>query len=137
MKIDRIIVEKPILFFDGVCSLCNGFIDFIFKYDTNEKFLVASLQGNKAKELLPLKSITELNTVVLYKDGEIFDKSTAVFMVLRELSMPWSLTSILIYIPKFLRDFFYMRVSASRYLVFGKKDICRLPTTSERARFLD
>lgn len=130
-------MEKPILFFDGVCSLCNGFIDFIFKHDSKEKFLVASLQGSKALELLPKESVTELNTVILYKDGELFDKSTAVIMVLKELSFPWSLASFFIIIPASIRDFFYMRVSLNRYLIFGKKKTCRFPTPNERGRFLD
>jgi predicted DCC family thiol-disulfide oxidoreductase YuxK len=133
----KVIVEKPILFFDGVCGLCNGFIDFIFKYDSKEVLLVASLQGSKAKEVLPKELITDLNTVVLYKDGQIYQKSTAVLMVLKELSFPWGLASVFYILPAVLRDFFYMRVSVNRYLMFGKKSSCRLPTKSERSRFLD
>ncbi|MFT6069044.1 MAG: putative DCC family thiol-disulfide oxidoreductase YuxK [Bacteriovoracaceae bacterium] len=130
-------MDKPILFFDGVCSLCNGFVDFIFKYDLKEKFLVSSLQGKKASEVLPKSLVTDLNTIVLYKDGKSIQKSTAVLLVLKELSFPWNLATLFLLIPAFIRDFFYMRVSVNRYLMFGKKSSCRLPTASERSRFLD
>lgn len=130
-------MNKPILFFDGLCSLCNGFVDFIFKNDSKEHFLVSSLQGSKASEVLPKELVTDLNTVVLYIDGKTYQKSTAVLMVLKELSFPWNLTQVFFIIPSFIRDYFYMRVSINRYLMFGKKDSCRLPTPSERSRFLD
>lgn len=130
-------MDKPILFFDGVCSLCNGFVDFIFKYDSKEKFLVSSLQGQKARDVLPIELVTDLNTIVLYKEGKCIEKSTAVLMVLKELGFPWVMASAFLIIPSFIRDFIYMRISKNRYLMFGKKNSCRLPTRGERSRFLD
>jgi predicted DCC family thiol-disulfide oxidoreductase YuxK len=129
-------MNKPIIFFDGVCSLCNGFVDFIFRYDKNEKLIVASLQGETAKEKLDLKYIDDLNTIVLLVDGEIYTKSTAVLKALGLMGMPWSFLCVFLIIPKFLRDSIYNQISKNRYKLFGKKDSCRLPTESERKRFL-
>ena len=53
---------NKILFFDGYCTLCNGFIDFIFRYDQKQNLLVASLQGKTAKSLLPPKKISGSTT---------------------------------------------------------------------------
>ena len=130
-------MKEPILFFDGVCNLCNGFIDFIIKHDSKKKFKVASLQGSTAKTLLPVKLVFDLNTVVLFKDGKLYEKSTAVLMVLKELSFPYSAAVIFYIIPTGLRDFLYSKLALNRYHLFGKKETCRIPTESERSRFLD
>tara|TARA_Y100000590_G_scaffold323369_1_gene366483 strand:+ start:210632 stop:211027 length:396 start_codon:yes stop_codon:yes gene_type:complete len=130
-------VHKPILFFDGVCSLCNGFIDFLFRWDEKEQFTVASLQGNTAQEKLPVEYTRDLDTFVLYIDGEIYVRSTAVLMVIKKLPFPWNFLGYIgMIFPKVIRDFVYKRIANNRYLMFGKKDSCRLPTPEERARFL-
>jgi predicted DCC family thiol-disulfide oxidoreductase YuxK len=40
-------------------------------------------------------------------------------------------------IPWPWRDFVYQFVADHRYLWFGKRDSCRIPTPFERAQFLD
>ena len=42
--------EHPLLFFDGVCGMCNAFVDFIMKRDPQGHFRFAPLQGDTAKE---------------------------------------------------------------------------------------
>ncbi len=130
-------MNKPIIFFDGVCSLCNGFVDFIFKFDKKEKLLVASLQGQSAKEKLSDEYIDDMNTIVLLMDGEIYTKSQAVLKAVKLFGLPWSLLSVFLIVPAFIRDFIYKKVSKNRYKLFGKKDSCRMPTQSEKERFLD
>jgi len=44
---------KPIIFFDGVCHLCNASVDFILRADRHRRFTFAPLQGKTAAELLP------------------------------------------------------------------------------------
>jgi hypothetical protein len=46
-------VEKPIIFFDGVCGMCNAFVDLILRFDQEQTFLFAPLQGSTARDLLP------------------------------------------------------------------------------------
>ena len=38
--------------------------------------------------------------------------------------------------PAPFRDAVYRLIAATRYLILGKRDTCRLPTPAERARFL-
>jgi predicted DCC family thiol-disulfide oxidoreductase YuxK len=47
---------KPIIFFDGVCAMCNTFVAIVLKADPEERFLFAPLQGDTARELLPALS---------------------------------------------------------------------------------
>jgi predicted DCC family thiol-disulfide oxidoreductase YuxK len=40
-------------------------------------------------------------------------------------------------VPRFIRDAVYDWVARNRYGWFGKRDSCRLPSSEERAVFLD
>ena len=39
------IENKKIIFYDGLCAMCNRFIRLLIKLDKKEKFKLASLQG--------------------------------------------------------------------------------------------
>lgn len=129
--------DHPILFFDGVCNLCNKVVDFFIKKDTNQIIRYSSLQGETAKKLLDPKLINELNTVVFFEKGKTYTKSEAVIRALIHLGPKYALTSIFLVLPSFFRDPFYNLVAKTRYKFFGKRDSCRLPTHSEKKLFLD
>ncbi len=128
---------NQIIFFDGVCVLCNGFVDFVIQRDHDRLFRFSPLQGEKAKSTLPEVYIKDLNTVVLWSQGEIFNQSDAALMVLVQLGGIYSLMRIFWLVPKGIRDFFYRLAATRRYLWFGKRAVCRLPSPEERALFLD
>ena len=46
---DRSDWNHPILFFDGVCGLCNRFVDFMLRSDSKDLFRYAPLQGETAR----------------------------------------------------------------------------------------
>jgi predicted DCC family thiol-disulfide oxidoreductase YuxK len=129
----------PILFFDGVCGLCDRLVQFILKRDKRARFRFAALQGDAAAQTLRHfgKDPDELNTVyALTPDGELLSKSRAIFYVLRELGLPWSLVAVFRVLPRAVTDWFYDRVASNRYRIWGKREACRLPSADERARFL-
>ena len=128
--------KRTILFFDGVCNLCNGFIDFLVSRDRNKKLLYAPLQGPTAQELVPDHTV-ELKSVVLYKEGKVYTESTAALLTIAELGGAWKLLKVYFIFPAFLRDIVYKLIAKNRYRMFGQKDTCRLPTPEERALFLD
>lgn len=125
-----------IIFFDGVCGLCNGFVDFIMKIDKAGQFKFSPLQSEYAKKNLPAEFTENLNSVVVQIDGKNYRKSDGVFQVWKKLGAPWSALSLLKALPAPLTDAGYDLVAKTRYKIFGKKDSCRLPTPDERARFL-
>ncbi len=45
---------QPVLFFDGVCGLCNRFIDLMLRADNQDRFRYAPLQGDTARRMLGL-----------------------------------------------------------------------------------
>lgn len=132
--------KKHILLFDGVCNLCNATVQFILHRDKKEKFSFASLQSEVAKRLLfnSPHYINDLQSIVLLKDGKLYDKSTAALYIAKELSGAWPLLYYLfIWWPKSFRDFFYNKISKRRYRWFGKQETCSLPDKAYKDRFLE
>ena len=130
--------SKPILFFDGVCGLCNRFVDFVLKHDRHGRVCVAPLQGPTAAASLPEEIVQGLDTVVLLDGESSYIRSSAIVRIFWKIGGLWSILGTLLWlIPKPLRDLGYKIVARSRYRLFGKKETCRLPTSAERARFID
>lgn len=128
--------DRQIIFFDGLCNLCNAFVDFLIKRDKDLNFSFAPLQGETARQKLPAGQPAKLNSVVLWNQGEILEKSDAALMILQQLGGLWWLMRVFWVVPAFLRDLVYDFVAANRYRFFGKRETCRLPTPEEKARFL-
>tara|TARA_B100000530_G_C15487793_1_gene301208 strand:- start:96 stop:491 length:396 start_codon:yes stop_codon:yes gene_type:complete len=128
--------EKPIIFFDGVCVLCNGFADFILKRDRKNHFLLSTLQGEYAKNNLPSSYFEKLNSVVYLKKGGIYSHSDAILNIMIDIGGFWKLFYVLFLFPKFLRNKIYALIANNRYSIFGKKDQCRVPLPHENNKFL-
>jgi len=125
-----------VIYFDGVCGLCNGFIDFIMKIDRKALFKFSPLQSEYAKTHLPSEYTANLDSVVVQLDGKTLRKSKAVFAVLKKLGGVWAIAGVFGALPEGLLNRAYDLVAEHRYKVFGKKETCRLPTPEERARFV-
>jgi len=125
-----------VIFFDGYCGLCNGFIDFMMRIDKKGLFKFSPLQSDYAKVNLPASDVDDLKSVVVLIDGKAYRKSEAVFKALEELGGIWKASSLLRSLPGSLTNFGYDLVAENRYKIFGKKETCRLPTPEERSRFI-
>jgi predicted DCC family thiol-disulfide oxidoreductase YuxK len=123
-----------IVFFDGVCHLCNGFVDFAIQNGTVENAQVfAPLQGETAKKYLSLEEQNALSSVLVWSEGKVLRKSSAVIAVLRDLRGPWPfLGAVMSLLPEFFRNWVYDIVAQNRYAWFGKRESCRLPKPEER-----
>ena len=138
--------DRPtnVVFFDGVCGLCNCFVDFVLSRDRRGAIRFAPLQGETAKcrptaEFRePTTESPNLDTVVWHDaHGREFVRSAAAVRVLWQLGRVWWLIGGLLWlIPLPLREIGYRIIAANRYRLFGKKETCRLPTPAERDRFL-
>lgn len=128
--------ESPILYFDGVCGLCNRFVDWMLARDRAHRFRFAPIQGETAAVRLPARYHTDPSTLVLDTGGQLADRSTAVLRAVAGLGGPWRLLSALRLVPPPLRNAVYDWVATNRYAWFGKRAACRLPTAEERGSFL-
>ncbi|MCW5898780.1 MAG: thiol-disulfide oxidoreductase DCC family protein [Flavobacteriales bacterium] len=130
---------ERIVLFDGVCDLCNGFVQFIIERDPKARFHFGTLQSAEAKSFLEGGTIDprDPDTVIYRRKGRLLTRSSAALNVLRDLSGAWPLMYAFIIVPPFLRDAVYRWVAKNRYKWFGKRDSCMIPTPDMRSRFLD
>ena len=126
-----------IIFFDGICVLCNSFADFILKVDKKRVFKLSPLQGVMASKVLDFKNTQELKSIILYTDSRIYYATDALIEIFRLLPYPYKLGRFLIFIPRPIRDYLYYQVAKYRYKIFGKKQKCRLPSQQDVGRFID
>jgi predicted DCC family thiol-disulfide oxidoreductase YuxK len=129
-------MEKNIVYFDGVCGLCNSFIDFLMRNDKRNRLFFTPLQGETAAARLGLNPTQKFDTVMFEEKGKIYSKSGAGLRILYTIGGFWKIFIILLIFPPFIRNFFYDIIANNRYKWFGKKESCRMPTKEERAKFL-
>jgi predicted DCC family thiol-disulfide oxidoreductase YuxK len=129
----------PIIYFDGVCNLCEGSVQFILRIDRKNIFRFASLQGRAGQDMLAQHQMSgdDLKSFVLQEGDNIYTRSTGALRVLRLAGGAWTLLYAFIIIPRFLRDAVYGIISRNRYRWFGKKTECWIPTPELRGKFLD
>lgn len=125
-----------VIFFDGYCGLCNGFIDFMMKVDSKSQFKFSPLQSDFAKANLRPEDISDLKSLVVLTNGKATRKAEGVIIALSKLGGFWKLISIFRIFPASFLNIGYDFIARNRYNFFGKRDTCRLPTPEEKARFL-
>ena len=127
-----------VVLFDGVCTLCNGTVNFLIDRDPSQKLKFAPLQSDAGLALLKEHQLDEaLNTIILVQEGAVYQRSTAVLRITRQLSGGWPLLSVLLLVPAVIRDGVYNLVARHRYRWFGQSERCRVPTPELRERFLE
>ena len=130
---------QTIVFFDGVCNLCNRSVKFLIKNDKKKVLKFASLQSDFAKNSLPkaLFNNGALDSILVYNQGEYYTKSSAVLKLCRILGGFFNGFRLGYLLPRFIRDGIYRLIAHNRYRWFGKTAHCSVPTTDVKDRFLD
>jgi predicted DCC family thiol-disulfide oxidoreductase YuxK len=127
--------NRTILFYDGECGFCSRTVRFILKNERHNDLYFSSLQGEFAIHFLAKHGIESLssNTLYLYENGKLYNKSRAAMKLIAYLKLPFGLLKILYIFPRFFRDFVYDRIAANRKVFF--KDVCEL-ISLDKNRFL-
>lgn len=126
-----------IVFFDGICNLCQGSVRYLIKHDKKEVLKFASLQGNYAKDFLNETEIQSMQSILLLDGKMLYKKSTAILKLSRLLGRWHQLLLLGFILPRFFRDLLYNIVAKNRYRWFGKKNQCMLPPKGFENRFLE
>ena len=133
--------EQDIIFFDGVCGLCNRTIDFVLREDREQVFLYSPLQGETFRKIAHDRpeTLKADSIFVLRRDPKrevLLQESQALLYILDNLPRYRWLARIGRVLPAQMRDAVYRVIAATRYRIWGKTDSCRLPSPDERRRFL-
>jgi predicted DCC family thiol-disulfide oxidoreductase YuxK len=128
---------QRIIFFDGDCNLCEGFISRLFKIDKKHEFTFASLNSVAAEKFLSKQDFRR-DSVIYYDNGTIYFEARALLKILRQVGGIYGYFAVLVsFLPIRALNYFYKKVASNRYRIFGKRLSCRVPTAAEKPYFLD
>jgi predicted DCC family thiol-disulfide oxidoreductase YuxK len=132
---------KRVVLFDGVCNLCNAYVDFLIRRDRRQQLMFASLQskaGAVVTKAAPEAAVpdTFYTMFLLDADGQIYGRSDAILKSVTSLGGWYRMLAAFWLVPRPLRDIAYRAVARLRYRVFGTRQSCRVPTPQEREMFL-
>lgn len=130
-----------LVLYDGECGFCDRFVQWLLVKDSNARFQFAPLQGPTARAILGRHTLPAGLDSVVYvvgsgDDERVHWESRGAFLILRDLGYPWAMLSWFRFLPRVITDLPYRAFAKIRFRVFGRLDECRIPTPSERARFL-
>lgn len=130
---------KKLVLFDGVCNLCNSFVNKIIKKDKSNRFVFAAISSETGKKVTDYLNIDteKMESIILYEPGVSYDfKSTAALKIIKDFGGIYFLTQLGYVLPEFVRDGIYDVVAKNRYEWFGKKESCMIPTPDLKSKFL-
>ncbi|MGH8807955.1 MAG: thiol-disulfide oxidoreductase DCC family protein [Noviherbaspirillum sp.] len=127
-----------IIVFDGICHLCNHWVQFLLKHDKQARFQFAAMQGITGKRLLEEHGLDPADPVsfLYFADGRAYTDTEAMIRVLSRLGGIWKLAVLGHVVPACLRNPLYRVIARNRYRLFGKREHCMLPAQQMAARFL-
>jgi predicted DCC family thiol-disulfide oxidoreductase YuxK len=129
---------QPVAFFDGICNLCDGAVNFLIDHDPRAVLKFAPLQGSTFAALVETHpELAGIDSFVLWDAPRVYTRSSAGLHIAMALGWPWRALAVLLVIPRPLRDAVYDFVAQRRYRWYGRRESCRMPTPELRARFLD
>ncbi|MEO5762761.1 MAG: DCC1-like thiol-disulfide oxidoreductase family protein [Vicinamibacteria bacterium] len=137
-----------LVLYDGVCGLCDHFVQFLIRIDRRDQIRFAALQGALGTTIINAhgRSATSLSTVVTIPNYDanaapssltLLERSDAALFAIASVGGVYGAASALRIFPRFLRNAVYDLVARWRYRIFGRFDACPLPSPATRARFLD
>ena len=129
----------PILLFDGHCNLCNAWVQFIVKRDSAGTIRFASLQSGAGRRMLEEHKIDEnyIESLVFFEEERFSVSSNAALRTLSYLDSWQKHLIFLAVVPRSLRDLVYRFIARNRYMWFGRRKQCMVPTAELSQRFLE
>ena len=117
---------RTIIFYDGVCNLCNGLVQFILKRDKQRRFRFVAIQSQTGTDILKrFKISTEaVRTIIVIDGNAIYFKSRAIFKILDDIGGFWKFLLIFSILPVKFNDYIYDIIAKNRYKIFGKNKEC-------------
>ena len=121
---------EPIVF-DGACVLCSAGARFVVRHDRQRRFRLVPMQSEEGETLFRRFGIdpTDPETVILVREERALRDSEALLAVAAGLGWPWRLAGAARIVPRRIRDGAYRWIARHRYRLFGREQVCLLPTS--------
>jgi predicted DCC family thiol-disulfide oxidoreductase YuxK len=132
--------SREIVFYDGSCGICHGFVQFVASHDDAGWFHFAPLGGTTFERSVSAVDRAKVpdSVVVLTTDQRLLLRSRAVLHVLERLGRGWRvLGRAASMIPRPLGDLVYDAVARVRRRRFAPATVASCPVVpvSLRSRF--
>ena len=127
-----------IVMYDGQCMFCEGWVKFVLRHIKNKDIIFVPIQfsGLDAANLL-LNSDVPSMVVIDAPNNEVYFDAIASLTVMKKLGFGMGvIASTLALLPKFLVNYFYRLIGRNRHLIFGRSDVCELPSDAEKSFFV-
>ena len=120
------LINEKIVYYDGLCGLCDGSISLILKFDKKHILKYSTLQGNSGQILLKQlnKELHEFDTVLFKVNDQVYTKSTAVFKIIDSVGGWIKIFKIFNLLPTKFNDWVYSKIAKNRFKYFGKLKSC-------------
>ncbi|EMJ85724.1 thiol-disulfide oxidoreductase DCC family protein [Leptospira meyeri] len=130
--------KSKIVFFDGICHLCMGSVQFLLKKNQKENLYFSAIGSETFRSLFSKEILPKLPDSILYwREGTLYLESDAILQLVRELKFPWFLLFGFWMVPRMIRNPLYRFIAKRRYVWFGKAEACMVPSPNIKKRFLD
>jgi predicted DCC family thiol-disulfide oxidoreductase YuxK len=131
--------DRLIVFYDGKCPFCVGWVKFLMDRDGNDRFRFASLQSDWAARFFQEQNLKHpgMESVVTWDGSFLETRSAAAITLAGRLPGIWSVGRHMDIFPTRLRNNIYDWVAQNRYKWFGTYDQCWVPKPEDRRKFLD
>lgn len=129
---------QNLILFDGICNFCNTAVQIVIRLDRQKVFRFAAIQSKLGQQLYHQHGLdpVDIQTLMFVDGNRILTKSDAVLEVLSRLDGGWKLLSGFGNMPQPLRDWAYTEFARQRFVLFGRRETCMVPTPEVRSRFI-
>ena len=112
-------IEQAIVFFDGVCGLCNRTVDFVLSEDRERNFLFSPLQGETfqriARDHPETMNVDSIFVLRRKPEEELLLRSDAILYILKKLPRFRWLGWLGRTFSAPIRNILYRLIAATRY----------------------
>ena len=126
----------PLIVFDGLCVLCSANARFVLRHDRKGHFRLTTAQGSLGSALYERLGLDPDATMLVVEEGRALTESDSFIAIMRGLGWPWRAAAAVKIVPKAIRDPFYRLVARNRFRLFGRRDVCWLPSPADSDRIL-
>lgn len=131
--------SSPIAFVDGSCALCSASARVIARHDRSGAVRIATVQSPLGRAMLAHFGLdpADPDTWLFLEDGQAHTALDGAIRLGRRLGPVGWLLQPFRALPRSARDWLYARLARNRYRLFGRADLCALPSENLRRRLLE
>lgn len=127
-----------IVYYDGFCGLCDRFVRWALRHDTQRRLQFAMLQGPHGVQLrVDFPQTRGIDSIVVREGKRVRVRSDAAIAIAIALGGIWRVALLARAVPRPIRDRLYNAIAWRRYKWFGRFESCPIPPADVRDRFLD